>query len=147
MRGGAPESAWAIVGEWHSEWNHGCLSPKTIGYNTEEAAKTAWICLHSSISCIRQQSRESEGGEERLGAAFIAFMVARVLLPWLPAWRNTIASPARATMKAHPTSTTLAPTCIVSHHRHLPVYTTSYPFETPSRPSPKGLAYLVTGTM
>src|SRR5436305_15270824 len=37
--------------------------------------------------------------------------------------------------------------CIVSHHRHLPVSTTSCPFETPSRPSPKGLASLVTGTM
>ena len=46
--------------------------------------------------------RRGEGGEERLGAAFIAFMVARVLFPWLPAWRNTIASPARATIKALP---------------------------------------------
>jgi len=31
-------------------------------------------------------------------------MVARVLFPWLTAWRNTIASPARATMKALPTT-------------------------------------------
>src|SRR5436305_2457487 len=37
--------------------------------------------------------------------------------------------------------------CIVSHHQHPPVSPTSCPFETPSRPSPKGLAYLVTDTM
>ena len=44
-------------------------------------------------------------------------MVARVLLPWLPAWRNTNASPARATMKALP-STLHPPSPLRSTQRH-----------------------------
>ena len=54
-------------------------------------------------------------------------MVARVLVPWLPSWRNRIPSQRRATIKAinaapTPTSTTLAPTdhlasCLTSRLR------------------------------
>ncbi|HEX6553692.1 MAG TPA: hypothetical protein VF026_13080 [Ktedonobacteraceae bacterium] len=37
--------------------------------------------------------RRGEGGWGWMGAAFIAFMVARVLFLWHPPWRNAIASP------------------------------------------------------
>ena len=39
-----------------------------------------------------------------MGAAFIAFKVARVLFPWLLSWRNMIPSPPRATIKALPST-------------------------------------------
>src|SRR5438876_6935121 len=45
-------------------------------------------------------------------AAFIAFMVARVLFPWLPSWRTTIPSPPTGDPKGPPIhpSSILAPT-------------------------------------
>src|SRR5260370_37557103 len=47
-----------------------------------------------------------------MGAAFIAFMVARVLFPGLPSWKNTIPSPPTGDHEGPPThpSSTLAPT-------------------------------------
>ncbi|HEX6554530.1 MAG TPA: hypothetical protein VF026_17315 [Ktedonobacteraceae bacterium] len=59
-----------------------------------------------------------------MGAAFIAFMVARVPFPWLPAWRNTIPSPPAGDPQGppNPSSAALAPTnhlasCLTSRLR------------------------------
>ena len=62
-------------------------------------------------------------------------MVARVLVPWLPAWRNTITSRAAGDPEGppNPSSTTLAPTdgpasCLTSRLRVMRM--------GPSRPRP-----------
>ena len=58
-------------------------------------------------------------------------MVARVLFPWLPSWRNTIPSPAAGDhqgnkCRSHPLPTALAPTdrpasCLTSQLRLMPI--------------------------